>query len=413
MSALSKAWHAWGQWSYRLAARLSARLLAVSGCLESVMLHRSAATGEVEFGRSDLDLVLVIKPEVATGVRLAKLLWLIRRVRLLNPLMLHREIYRPADLADFARQDSVWANIERRAMLCLWGQDLRPDLLPVLREDATRRLFVWWEVFFCSALARRHRRNLEKACLECWNFFAVAEGLLPEPFLRRDEMSRHLWQCGQGEAARLADPETARHFLLNLFSRLHKTRRPPLLSLAEPLLFETVLSPHVVPRRFLVLPNPSSPLPSSYQPGDLVATPELIDLFMHAKNAFMHWSLPPELARLGVEPPPAEAFVRDSLYTCGAHFLTMPGFGSRVATDPGARQACVQHVYDCLREGRYPTALRQTPNLLTDAPSYYRERYDALERQRQTLVRGLRRLDSSGLKELLPEVSRLDSDSRA
>lgn len=396
--ALSRIWRAWGTMAYRLAAHLSARLLALSGDLESVLLHRSAATGEVEFGRSDLDMVLVIKPEVATGARLARLLGIIRRLRLLNPIMLHREVYRDCDMQEIARHDTVWASVERRTLVCLWGRDVRPDHLPVRREDATRRLFVWWEVFFCRALGQRHRRNLEKACLECWNFFALAQGLLSEPLLRRDEMSRHWRDSGDFSAGDLGDGEIARRFLLELFSSLHRDRRPPLLRLESPFVFETVLSPHVVPHRFLVLPDPASALPAAYRPGDLVATPELLDLFTHSKNAFMHWSMPAHLTRLGITAPSAGAFRRDAIHICGPHFLTLAGFGSRVASDPAARLACVQHVYECLKDGRYPTPLRQSPAWLTDAPAYYRRRFDELERQRIALDRGLRALDIEGIE---------------
>jgi predicted nucleotidyltransferase len=50
---------------YRQAARLSARMLASSPIVESVLVHRSVATGEVFFGRSDIDMLMVVNEEKA------------------------------------------------------------------------------------------------------------------------------------------------------------------------------------------------------------------------------------------------------------------------------------------------------------------------------------------------------------
>ena len=46
--------------SYRAAATLIARYLARHEFVEGVYLHRSVATGEVSFGQSDIDLLLVL-----------------------------------------------------------------------------------------------------------------------------------------------------------------------------------------------------------------------------------------------------------------------------------------------------------------------------------------------------------------
>ena len=393
MSLLSRAWELWGRVTYRLAGSVSGRVLGLSGCLESVLVHRSVATGEVRFGQSDLDLVLVLRPQATNGSRLAGLLRLVRWLQFLNPAMLHREVYPPGGLEDFGSRDTVWASIERRTLLRVYGQDARPPLLPINRDHATRRLLVWWETFFTTALARRHPRNLEKACLECWNFFAVAQGLLSEPLLRRSDMKSHMLQSGHPPPSSLREPEGARRFLLDLIARLHRDRRRPLARLAAPFVFETTLAPHCQHRRFLVLPSADSPLPPEYIAGDLVATPELLDLFMHSKNAFMHWSLPKEMAELGMSAPSSTAFRRDAHYTCAANFLFFPGFGDRVSVHPRVRLNCVRHALECLRRGDYPTALGQEPWLIGDARAYYLEEYDALELERSELARELAGFD--------------------
>ena len=390
MSVWRGRWETFGALTYGLAARLAGQLLGLSGCLESVLLHRSVATGEVYFGRSDLDLMLLLRPDSVDGRRLATLLRLVRRVQWIVPVMLHREVYPPGSMADFAQLDTVWASMESRCVIPVYGGDARPPRLPVNPEHALRRLLVWWELFFTQALWGRSGANREKACLECWNFFAVAVGLLDEPLLRRSEMKEHLHDSG-GLSPALREREGARRFLLELIATLHRQRRPPLSRLARPVMFETVLAPHGVARRFIVLPEARDPLPAGCRAGDLVATPELLDLFTQLKNVFMHWSLPPELVALGLNRPPPEAYLRDGLYLSAANFLFLPGFGARWTPHPGTRLDYVAMALEALERGEDPSPPPvPLQKVVRDAQAYYLQEYDELERRRVDLVRQLR-----------------------
>lgn len=392
MTLFDTAWAAWGRWSYRLAARLAGPLLGLSGSLEGVMLHRSAATGEVRFGQSDLDLVLTLRPEATEGRHLARLLRHVRGVQMLVPMMVHREVYPPGSLEEFAARDTVWANIERRTLTPVFGRAARPPELTIEREHAVRRLLLWWEFFFTEALYGRSPASREKAALECWNFYAVAEGLLAEPLLLRSEMRAHLAASGFPVSS-LREPESARRFVLGLSEHLHKRRFPELQRLERGFAFETILAPHGMSRRFVVLPHASAPLPGQTRRGDLVVTPELVDLFLHSKNAFMSWSLPPQMAALGLRTPSREAFARDALYMCAAHFLLQPGFTASVVGHPGVRLHYARQVANCLEKDRLPTPPTHWPQtLVRDPDRYYLEDYDALEQERRELFHRLRAL---------------------
>lgn len=386
-------WNALGRVSYRAAAWLSGQLLGLSGRVESVAVHRSVATGEVRFGRSDIDLLLTLRADRRDGLNLAALCAHLHRLRALNPALVHVEVYPPGGLADFARHDTVWANIERRTLRSLWGETPQVPELPIHPEHALRRFLLWWEILFCRVLyQKREAIHLEKACLEGWNFFAVAQGLRPHPELLRSEMKLRLAETGPHPGGRLDDPAVALRFLLTLAQLMHASRLPPLKKLTQPLPFESVTAPHCIPSRFLVLPRPDSPVPSEWQkPGLLLATPELLDLLLQCKNAFFAWSLPPELRQLGMADPGPAAFRRDSLYISSAHLLLFPGFVERVGLHPGVRLVLTRRVAEALARGELPTPasqdelarLRRTVERPLD---YYRQQYDELEAERRRIV---------------------------
>lgn len=373
---------------YRVAAWLSAQWLGASGHLQSVAAHRSVATGEVRLARSDIDLVLVLGPDPQPGPALARLHQWLAVLRRFNPALVHLEVYPPSGLQEFAQEDSVWAQMEQRSLLPLWGP--RPSLpdLPLQPLHATRRLLLWWEILFCPCLfGRRRKLHLKKACLECWNFFALGRGLTARPQVRRDEMERELRRHGRHPRGDLASLSTAVPFFLGMVQELHQCLRPSLPTLPETLLVTALTAPHCSPTRLWIVPHPQSAIPKEMQAGDLIATPELLDLMVHTKNAFFSWCLPPEL---GIVSPDAASYRRDAHYLCSAHFLLFPGFVQPAGLHPAVRLDIARLALHSLRQGQTPPPLGQADlsglrRNFPDPPAYYRHEYEALERQRVAL----------------------------
>jgi len=111
---------------YRPAAAFTARLLATSHAVESVLVHRSVATGEVSFGRSDIDLLLVIRPEAAyDGEMLASLYHQVRQLQRVNPAMNHIDLYARDGIQ---RLDTCLAATERPRGIC--ATCAKPPLKP-------------------------------------------------------------------------------------------------------------------------------------------------------------------------------------------------------------------------------------------------------------------------------------------
>lgn len=376
--------------AYWIAARASAAVLSSSSAVESVLVHRSVTTGEVVFGRSDIDLVLVLNAQAAgDGPQLASLYRLVRLVRRLNPALSHIDVYEPGGMARHARDDSCLASIERRSLRLLRGKPASFPDVPLQRDHAVARFVLWAEWFFAIALQARNGRNIRKIALEMWNAYAVAEGLIPEPLLRRDEMQRHVIGIeGPAAAQHLHEPSSAFAFVYSLAGRLHRSRLPELRRLADPLVFDAVTAPIGLRRAFVVLPGPESPLPGIVfaRPGVFPCTPELLDLHMNTRNAYLNWSMPSRLLDLGMTRPDAAHYLTHSLRFNDDRFLRVPGFASPHNPGPAVIARCIRHALPYLQRGEAPPPMAQEEVLAfaTGIPSiedYYRNEYDGHRRE--------------------------------
>ncbi len=378
---------------YRQAARWSARMLGPSPIVESILLHRSAATGEVRFGLSDIDLVVVLAGDAAAdGDTLASLYQRVRRLRWVNPRLNHVDVHEPGGIQSRARIDTFWASLERRSLLLLRGRPVEVPFAPVLPEHALGKFGLWLEWHVPLSIQRRSRRDLWKTSLESWNACAAAEGALAEPYLLRSEMDARLRDTESDvPARRLEEPSGAAAFVLGLADRLHRARLPALRSLARPLVFEAVMAPLSLQRLFVVLPRADYPLPpEAFARLAFPCTPESLHLYLHYTNAFLYWALPPELLDLGMKPPLAADFLRACRYYGHSRFLFHPGFADRHPRTPAARTGFIRHALEWASRGEIPPAIpqREMRKMLADAPScldYYRTVYGPLRLENRRL----------------------------
>ena len=378
---------AWARGLYLAAAQGTAWLYALSGKLRSVGARRSVGTGEIYFGRSDIDLELVLKPGSCDGLSLCTLYQVHRVIGALNPALGHIWVMSPGDVELLSGWDTVWGSMEEQCYRHLWGSREKPCMAKVRPEDALRKFLLWFDLYLPAAVQRRDTRNCKKHALECWNFFAVAEGLLDRPLVTRHAMEQHL-QRYHKETPDLHSPQGLMRFALDLAHQLHSKRMEPLpRKLEKPTLFEAVAAPHGIRRTYVVIPTPDNSLPEeAFLPGSFIATPELLDLYLQYKNAFLHWIAPKEL---GLRLPTPAGFLRDIRHYCSPHFLRFPGFVERGrALDPGAKFEYLSHAFDSLKAGVLPRPPNSPPPQqgLTDIERYYREEYDFLKTRTDDLI---------------------------
>ncbi|HLX38558.1 MAG TPA: hypothetical protein VKR29_12185 [Candidatus Binataceae bacterium] len=372
---------------YRLAARFSARMLASSPVVQSVVLHRSAATGEIDFGRSDIDMLLILdKARAARGAEVAALHHTLCWTQRLNPALQHIDVYDPDGLVSFAHLDTFTASIERRAMLLLRGAPVVMPELPVNRDHALSKFLLWLEWFFPIAVQERNRRNTRKTALECFNAYACAEGLTREPCRTRAEMESLASGIEHDlSPVRLEDSSYAVRFLFELAERLHRSRMPPLRKLERPLIFDALTSPLCLRRKFVVIPRADSELPpETFAPGGFPCTPEILDLFVHGKNAFFDWIVPPELRALRIAPPSPAEYAQTIAYYSHSRFLFLPGFGNSAPPMQSARIAQLRYALDFTARGEIPPPLAEEKiqTLMASGArtieDYYRAEYEML-----------------------------------
>jgi hypothetical protein len=212
----------------RQAAIVSGRMLASSPMVESVLLHRSVATGEVCFGRSNIDMLMVVgRDATEDGGKLESLCRRVRRTRMINPAFSHIEVFEPGGIEDLAQIETFWGFMERHTLRRLRGKPVEIPRTPVEPDHALSRFLLWAEWFLAISVQRRNRRNLWKTSLENWNAYATAEGLIPEPNRLRSEMEAHLRGTEKDVVTeRLEEASYATSFVFELASRMHSSRLP-------------------------------------------------------------------------------------------------------------------------------------------------------------------------------------------
>lgn len=389
---------------YRQAARYSASVLSSSSIVKSVVLHRSVATGEVDFGRSDIDLLMIVDEEkAAEGANIASLYRAVNRARFFNPALTDIDVYEPGGIASHAQIDTLWASTERRTTTLLRGEPVRIPLVAVNPDHALSRFLLWVEWFFAISLQQRNSRNLWKISLECWNAYASAEGLIGEPYVLRSEMKAHASRNEENLTTKqLGEPSYAARFVLELADRLHSSRLPALRKLDKPLIFEATMAPLCLRRLFVIVPRADSPLPpQAFVNGAFIGTPEIFDMFVHAKNAFLHWILPPELLVLGMQPPSVSEFLSSCRYYDHSRFLFHPGFANPNRQMQSARMALVQHAMDWASRCEPAPAIPEVKihEMMASGAAtieeYYRTEYESLWRDSRRIQESLRKLSGA------------------
>ena len=128
---------------YLAAAQGTAWLYALSGKIRSAGARRSVGTGEIYFGRSDIDLELVLKPGSCDGRSLGSLYQVHRIIRALNPALGHIWVMGPGDIDLLSEWDTVWGSMaddesmELALKLVQGKSNSKPGTMRMLSEEIT------------------------------------------------------------------------------------------------------------------------------------------------------------------------------------------------------------------------------------------------------------------------------------
>lgn len=391
----------WAVGFYRLAAKAVAQVLIRHRIVESVYANRGVGRGEVTFGRSDIDLTIILRnpgPARGEGPELYSLYRLVQMLRRMNPALTHIMVHNRRGIERWMRTDTYLGSQERRSMHLLAGTPVSPPRIDVRREDAIRWVAFWCDRFFPLAVQQRNRRNLRKLAIEVWKSWAVAQGLVSEPYLTLREALQKAKSHSVGiELQNVSlNPWDSVGFIMRLAGILHDNLFSPLKKLDEPRVYRLLLPPRSRRRVLVILPHPEAGLPAeAFEDQSMLVTPELLHLYVHYFNPFLDWTLPSEIRRLGFSMPNSQEFVRACLHLGQDNILRLPGFVRKDgAWVPIAVRAFSRHSIPCLLNGEIPPPMPEKRVLESVAYSptcahYYRREYadlrDAFEEQLKIL----------------------------
>ncbi len=370
---------------YLLTARAIAAVLARHEIVETIFVRRSVASGEVVFGRSDIDLSIVVRHPVS-GAGLCALANCFRALRFPFPILGQAQVYDSLDLRTWWHTDPYRARIDGPAGIVLQGPSLEIPWLPVRPDQAARRAVFWLDGYVPRAFRLGNRRDLRKLAIEMWMAYATAAGLAPEPFIRRRDALR-VWSEQPGFPGEALISGSRRRLLsvcLDVAGELHRRLLPPLRPLQHPVVWRAQLPPTWAETVLVVVPRPDAELPPEASlPNALLLTPEAMQLYIEYVNAFADWILPSSLRDLGIPCASREAFVR-ACRNYGASFrIRSPGFEDKTPLAAVGRAFTSRYAATALAAGEMPApiTLQQLGcerELTLSVSHYYRKNYDRL-----------------------------------
>lgn len=380
---------------YRWLARILGRHLGKFEFVESVFVRRSVASGEVSFGRSDIDLTVIIDRPLLSEPDILRLLELwrtVRNLRLCVPLLGEIGVCTRQEHEQLVQVDPYRASLNRRAAHVVYGPPVEIAALPIRPGHAARELAYWFGNYLPRAVRQRDGRNLRKFALEMCNAYLTATGTISEPCLTRAE-TESVWAAKgpgfpRGWDRKLRNTLT---FCYEIGHALHARLRPRLASLRHPLIFRAPLPPGYRMTTFVVLPGPAHPVPAEAAARDaFVSTPEVLDLYLQYLNAFAGWALPPELPALGIESHSPGMFLRACRYYGVPYRWRFPGFNTKDTALPIRAVPTIRHALGGLKAGEVsrPKDYAAIARLEARPPSYidyYRRYYAPLYRQVESL----------------------------
>ena len=367
-----------GLGAYRGVGRAVCQALGAFDFVETVFLRRTAATGEVSFGRSDIDLTIVVSAPLvgeADSRRMLRLARCYQALRTLAPVVGECETGTREELLRSYRADPYRASIDRRTALTVYGERLRIPEIPIRPQDALTWLMIWLPHYLPWAMRLRSVRNMRKFALEMWNAARTATGDIPEPYPTRT-LAEAAWRRQAGAAFPLRDGAGVDELAAvcgDIVDEVHRRLCPPLAAV------NSVRFHRVGSSEWVLLPpgTPPPPVEAGIQRA-FFGSPAALDLLIQHVNPRMFQQLPEPLLELGIRRPGRGEWLDFCRrFAADPRLLRRPAFvtgraGAYYAPElirPGARIARM------LRDGAEPVWTTQRDERLRAQPPSLRECY--------------------------------------
>jgi len=357
-------WQGIANTAYLAAARGLARAIAGHSIVRSVTLRRSIAAGEARFGRSDIDLDIVLHCACVTPAETRQLCALnrtVRRLRLVCPWLGQCVAIASDELSEWAELESFRVGLDLDNAVLLYGAPVEFPRYPVTPEHAAYRTAFWFENYLPRALRTGHRTNLWKFTLEMWTTCNLGLGRRITPHLRRSDTMAE-WRLHEPLSDLPAPDWPARRLWLRMMAltaELHSALLTPLHAPAQPLSHSLTLPPSFVRRTLLVGTAEQLASRITALPADAIPiTPEALGLYLEYLNPALFELLPPEIRELGFVRPSRgawQAVLRR--WSCPA-LARKPGFGGRDFGTAPRHVLYAHRVAAALAAGEAPAVVR-------------------------------------------------------
>ncbi len=300
--------------------------------MRGVYARRGLAAGEAVFGRSDIDLTVVVDPSSDLDEEAARMAALARRLRAFRrvlPVVGPPEVATPSELGRWYASAAFPGSVERdRGWRCVRGAPFERPTLPRPHAAAYESELPW---FFWAwrTLIDGYRRGRVRACcnmlLDMVNVYLLYAGAVRGPERRGEVLAR--WIAGGGETAEHAalarvlagrHPRSSGRLLRWVYGQGLRVIEAVAALRADPLA-QWYGTPEVrtrVPFQYepctyvLVEARDQSALDRALDrmdadPTVTVATAPALALYFHARNPWEYFTIAPEERATCVAPPPA------------------------------------------------------------------------------------------------------------
>lgn len=179
---------------YRLFAKIAAKRLSKFDAVLGVYGKRSLASGEIVFGKSDIDLTILIadfdreKEEASFLCKLCDTYW---RTKKLLPMLGECNIFNDFDIRAWYLLNT-YESFADRNWIRLYGEDINPFRVKMNKEDVIFK-FLWWIFKF---LFTDYRKNKVRGCFtilaELANAYYTYIGAFDEPKPKREHVLDYL-----------------------------------------------------------------------------------------------------------------------------------------------------------------------------------------------------------------------------
>lgn len=319
--------------SYAVAARLLAQIIAHHPVVRSITLRRSAAAGEVRFGRSDIDLGIVLHHDCATpeGARELSLLnRTVRRLRLGFPWLGQCEVHAVDELADWAELESFRVTCDLGSAVLLCGPPVEYPCHAITTAQAAYRTAFWFENYLPRAFRLGRCTDLWKFSVEMWNTVGLALGRWSKPYLSRGE-TLTAWRQSEPNPPTPSWSATElwrriMAFADELYSKLGPSLREP----SELLMARLALPPSFMQRTLVIGSSDQLAKHLPLLPRDaLPMTPAGLGLYLEYVNPALYERLPPAMLDLGFKEPSPLSWHTALRRWCCPILARKPGFALR------------------------------------------------------------------------------------